>query len=382
MHRRSRHPGLGRCCDCLCIQEHLHPREFVLLVIAFFGCLAILLGALSYVTDDAAARLKTWANKNWTRTECQVKDAGVSYTGDCVNESDSVVKAVRKIPNYDYRDCQAEVEPACRDALHAAFGASLTAMRRLGDDSAPRAEASQVAPRDGGAGRFAALAAPRRRLEPKHLGELCYNEFVAWAEVELEGVRECGYRTGIITDSADRQWGMAMASFGRITKARGGMPCWHLTVRTAGLLRMHSCRVIALEDPEDWPMPFDVPRWLQPALLLGAGICALLAGVAAMVHQRCWSMGVDNWADLGKVFCMAPSRTKPRRAATASLPPGADDAESDAERAAAVRGRWWAFRASVLSEYELLGSAREYAPTGASEGAPWHSVGFAGYGDA
>jgi len=320
----------GETLDCLPPREVLQGFIVVLLV------LAVLLWTFCGMPEDAIDDLNHWAEQPWQRVDdCKVNTSGIAYLGDCVVETYATIKLVHPRPKFNFSACAGmEEEPAsCRKAVGEAFSKG----RRLQADTV----AAHAPP-----------AEPRRLKQ--HVDELCRDTFAVWAAVEVEGNDVCGYPTGLLSKSSDARWQRALEQYQELTPGTS-RPCWLLTLVGAGLLSMHDCHIVALEDPRLWPKARD--KWLASEMStrrkrFWTGIFLAVVGfLACWVLHGAKSSQIERWEDLSN--CLDTFGCQP--CSTVERPP-----QTESERVRFVRDRWQRFRANMLSDFEALHSAREY----------------------
>lgn len=346
---------------CAWLQECLHPREAALLAAALLLCCSLVLTSFCGSPDDELDDLQHWAQHPWERVDCRIKDVGISYVGDCSNESFATMKTLHPRPVYNYSDCVSPPMPkGCSSTVKHTFSSG----RRLGHVEQQQQQHAAVHDHADSRRNQRQRSFARGRILKEQFTELCHDRFALWAAVNVgDHASVCGYRTGLLGHSTYTKWDEVLKDQGAIT-AGSSQTCWLFTLKSVGLLRMHVCNIVALEDPKRWPEAAD--KWVQQQLstqrqLLGLGVSLLFLGiVAAGIHHWCWSSRVERWDDLvlGCEGCFRQGWWLYGR-------PGPPEAES--ERVRFVRERWRFFRANVLAEYQPVGSAREY-PGGLAHG--------------
>lgn len=349
--------------SCAWLHDFFHPRESALFGVAALLCTALILTFLVEASEEEELEgLRHWAQLPWERVDCKVRKAGISYTGDCSNHSSQTMRHLHRPPSYNYSACAAPVglPNGCSDAVRRAFAGT----RRLAAadgvflrPAVPLSSSSRVVE-----------GSHKRRLRQRRPGagdwqfdQTCYDRFVLWALMQVAGDEgddgRCSYRTGLLGQSEDADWKRILVGRGNLdsgTKRK----CWQLTLQSVGLLELHTCRVLALEDPRRWEEAS--AAWAQQqrnirVVLAVLGVVLVILGIGVVVlHQWCWKAGVERWTDLlkpGMLFRIE------------------DPLEgSESTRARLVRERWEHFRANVLADYQpRVLSAREYARVPATD---------------
>merc|ERR1712194_878900 len=91
----------------------------------------------------------------------------------------------------------------------------------------------------------------------------------------------CGYPFGLLSQSADTRWNRVQGEYYELHPGTN-RTCWVLTLPEAGLLQMHDCHLVALEDPRLWPKAKD--EWLEGEL----GTLVLVCQCRAVGGRRCY----------------------------------------------------------------------------------------------
>jgi len=357
---------------CKWMHEFLHPREFMLL--SFTGLLCTFLVFMSFVGhhDDELDDLRHWAQQPWEPVSCSVKQAGITYTGDCTTKASATLKFIKPTPSYNFTKCIDRMPESCDAAVQKTFwrGRRLAAAAEPGPTAAAAA-AGVLRPLEEGEAAGSSseddLHAQERKLRghrPGQFGQLCHNTFALWAlmQVDTDGGQEvmCSYGAGLLKESVSSDWERTLAGRGELDSG-ASHTCWRLTLESIGLMKVHDCHVVALTEPKTWEHASEAyvqqQHGLQSVLMGVGGFVAVLGLVVVLVHHLLWKAGVERWSDLLAVDAL-------------SRLPCLDFANgSDSARARLTRERWGHFRANVLAEYRsgLPPSSRDYERVPASD---------------
>lgn len=305
------------------------PQEVAWITTAALTSSSLVL-ILQYLTADDADK-SSWETQSWKRTTCQILQTGITYSGDCTEDSRRAFQYINchelLSNNGNQPTWHGVNEHACAEDADWAWS-SMHSGRKL------------------------------HALEDRVLANrACADAFLPWALVRAEGsdFDICAYKTGVPEGSSTEAFRDAFSIVDTMGGNSSSVVCWYLDIgRKPGLpryRRMPSCHVAALEDPANKRAEkesqasasadlTDPPARMLLYLAIFAGTLALLSATAL---QWCIRTGISKWSELHhhkEEASVEPSVTASRR----------DD----------LRSKWNVFQQSVLDtskgEYQLVPS--------------------------
>ncbi|CAE7289404.1 unnamed protein product [Symbiodinium microadriaticum] len=318
---------LTYCCPCL--PELLSPRDVSIIGLAVLVMsAALLLGIASRQRGEEA--LLAWSQEPWQKARCSVHQVGIAYSGDCNLPRDEEEA-------YDYGAWPPVKKSSIEAPRHHYTKCPQAGWTCAAEGKAPEAENASTVSRD--------TLGP---IMPRYNLVVCRNSFLPWAMVRIQteslqtNVSQqvfCGYQAGLPQWSHTETLATAQKFLDSFPPREGSCTCWVLALHGSG------CHAVSLQRPSLWgsraARQGTAARLSRTRLLVAGFLVALLAG-ALCLAECCAVMTPD-----------APT-TEDAVSVEEELPP-----ETLSERVRRVQQQWSLFRASLVREYEPLGSARE-----------------------